>query len=45
MVCRTTASGTGDTGQVAVRDDLVEAPNGQARLQIFMPWAYICRRV
>jgi hypothetical protein len=34
MVCRTTASGTWDTGQVAVRVDLVEAPNGQARLQI-----------
>jgi len=37
MVCRTTASGTWGTGQVAVRVDLIEAENGQARLQVFMP--------
>ena len=37
MVCRTTASGTWSTGQVAVRVDLVEAENGRSRLQIFMP--------
>src|SRR5258706_6265943 len=37
-VCRTTISGTWETGQVAVRIDLIEREgDGRARLQIFLP--------
>lgn len=36
-VCRTTSEGTWDTGQVAVRVDLIEREGGSARLQIFLP--------
>ena len=38
MVCRTTISGTWDTGQTAVRVDLIEREaEGKARLQLFLP--------
>ena len=38
MVCRTTISGTWDTGQTAVRADLIEREgDGKARLQLFLP--------
>jgi invasion protein IalB len=38
MICRTTISGTWDTGQIAVRVDLIEREgDGTARLQIFLP--------
>src|SRR6185437_8639046 len=38
MVCRTTISGTWDTGQTAVRVDLIEREGeGTARLQLFVP--------
>jgi invasion protein IalB len=37
-LCRTTSSGTQDTGEVAVRIDLIERPEGgAARLQLFVP--------
>src|SRR4051812_30146406 len=37
MVCRTTSEGTWDTGQMAVRVDLIERDGGGGRLQIFVP--------
>jgi invasion protein IalB len=38
MVCRTTINGTFETGQSAVRIDLIErAGEGAARLQLFLP--------
>ena len=38
MVCRTTISGTWETGQSAVRIDLIEREGeGAARLQLFLP--------
>lgn len=38
MICRTTISGTWDTGQTAVRTDLIEREgNDKARLQLFLP--------
>jgi invasion protein IalB len=38
MVCRTTSSGTWNTGQTAVRVDLIEREgDSAARLQIFLP--------
>jgi invasion protein IalB len=38
MVCRTTISGTFDTGQSAVRADLIEREgDSKARLQLFLP--------
>jgi invasion protein IalB len=37
MVCRTTSEGTWDTGQLAVRVDLIEREGGSGRLQIFLP--------
>jgi invasion protein IalB len=38
MVCRTTITGTWDTGQTAVRADLIEREGeGKARLQLFLP--------
>jgi invasion protein IalB len=38
MVCRTSISGTWDTGQTAVRADLIEREGeGAARLQLFLP--------
>jgi len=38
MVCRTTINGTFDTGQSAVRADLIEREGeGKARLQLFLP--------
>jgi invasion protein IalB len=38
MVCRTTITGTWDTGQTAVRADLIEREgDGKARLQLFLP--------
>jgi invasion protein IalB len=38
MVCRTTISGTWETGQTAVRVDLIEREgDGTARFQIFLP--------
>jgi invasion protein IalB len=38
MVCRTTISGTWETGQIAVRVDLIEREDdGTARLQLFLP--------
>jgi invasion protein IalB len=37
-LCRTTISGTFDTGQIAVRVDLIEREgDGAARLQLFLP--------
>jgi invasion protein IalB len=38
MVCRTTITGTWDTGQTAVRADLIEREgDDKARLQLFLP--------
>ena len=38
MVCRTTIAGNFDTGQTAVRADLIEREGeGKARLQLFLP--------
>ena len=37
MVCRTTISGTWETGQTAVRIDLIEREDGASRLQLFLP--------
>jgi invasion protein IalB len=37
MVCRTTISGTWETGQLAVRIDLIERENGASRWQLFLP--------
>jgi invasion protein IalB len=38
MVCRTTISGTWDTGQTAVRADLIEREgDAKARIQLFLP--------
>jgi len=37
MVCRTTISGTWETGQIAVRIDLIEREGGASRLQLFLP--------
>src|SRR4051812_41358772 len=37
MVCRTTISGTWETGQTAVRIDLIEREGGGSRLQLFLP--------
>jgi invasion protein IalB len=38
QVCRTTITGTFDTGQTAVRADLIERDGeGKARLQLFLP--------
>ena len=37
-LCRTTSTGTEDTGEVVVRVDLIERPDGGvARLQLFVP--------
>jgi invasion protein IalB len=36
-LCRTSSSGSWDTGQVAVRVDLIERADGEPRLQIFLP--------
>jgi invasion protein IalB len=36
-LCRTTSEGAWDTGQVAVRVDLIEGVGGSGRLQIFVP--------
>jgi dienelactone hydrolase len=36
-ICRTTSTGTDDPGQVIVRADLIERPDGRARLQLFVP--------
>ena len=37
-LCRTTSTGTQDTGEVVVRVDLIERPDsGAARLQLFVP--------
>ena len=36
-VCRTTSEGTWDTGQMAVRVDLIEREGGAGRLQVFVP--------
>jgi len=37
-LCRTTSTGTDDTGQAVVRVDLIERPDGgAARLQLFVP--------
>jgi invasion protein IalB len=41
MVCRTTISGAWDTGQVAIRFDLIEREgDAAARLQIFVPTGF-----
>lgn len=37
LLCRTTITGTFDTGQTAVRVDLIEREAGDARLQLFLP--------
>lgn len=37
LLCRTSISGTFETGQMAVRIDLIEREKGNARLQIFVP--------
>ena len=37
MVCRTTINGTWETGQIAVRVDLIEREDGGSRLQLFLP--------
>ena len=37
MVCRTTINGTWETGQTAVRIDLIEREDGGSRLQLFLP--------
>jgi invasion protein IalB len=36
-LCRTSIAGKFDTGQIAVRVDLIEREDGGARLQIFLP--------
>jgi invasion protein IalB len=36
-VCRTSITGKFDTGQIAVRVDLIEGEGGSARLQLFLP--------
>ncbi len=36
-VCRTSITGTFETGQTAVRVDLIEREDGSARLQVFVP--------
>ena len=36
-VCRTSITGKFDTGQIAVRVDLIEGEGGRARLQLFLP--------
>src|SRR5690242_16216369 len=36
-VCRTSITGTFETGQTAVRIDLIEREGGAARLQVFVP--------
>ncbi|MBR0874949.1 invasion associated locus B family protein [Bradyrhizobium tropiciagri] len=36
-LCRTTVTGTFETGQTAVRVDLIEREDGDARLQLFVP--------
>jgi len=36
-LCRTSSNGTWETGQVAVRVDLIERADGQPRLQVFLP--------
>jgi invasion protein IalB len=36
-LCRTSSNGTWDTGQVAVRVDLIERADGEPRLQVFLP--------
>jgi invasion protein IalB len=42
MVCRTTINGKWDTGQIAIRVDLIEREGDPvARLQIFVPIPYV----
>lgn len=36
-LCRTSITGKFDTGQIAVRVDLIEGDSGRARLQLFLP--------
>jgi invasion protein IalB len=36
-LCRTTSTGTDETGQVVLRVDLIERADGPARLQLFVP--------
>lgn len=36
-LCRTSITGKFDTGQIAVRVDLIEGEGGRARLQLFLP--------
>jgi invasion protein IalB len=36
-LCRTSITGKFDTGQIAVRVDLIEGEDGRARLQLFLP--------
>ena len=36
-LCRTTITGTFETGQTAVRVDLIERDDGEGRLQLFVP--------
>jgi invasion protein IalB len=36
-LCRTTTTGTWDTGQIAIRLDLIERGSGARRLQVFLP--------
>jgi invasion protein IalB len=36
-LCRTSITGRFDTGQIAVRVDLIEGEGGRARLQLFLP--------
>lgn len=36
-VCRTSITGKFDTGQIAVRVDLIDGEGGRARLQLFLP--------
>jgi invasion protein IalB len=36
-VCRTSITGKFDTGQIAVRVDLIEREDGRARFQLFLP--------
>ena len=37
VLCRTTITGRFDTGQTAIRVDLIEREDGNARLQLFLP--------
>jgi invasion protein IalB len=37
LVCRTTTSGTWETGQTAVRIDLIDHEDGASRLLLFLP--------